>query len=139
MQAQANIDTHHADQLLVYVPAVNRSAARLAKPGYDEMRADPNIGGTSKMPERLPLFVGMEVILTESVLPPKYVRGLTGRSHGLPDRSIIESGSPEQISKAFDELFACKIATTKIGCVKARQGLAALRRCRLLPEHETRV
>ena len=44
-------------------------------------------------------------------------------SHGLPDRSIIESGPPEQISKAFDELFAGKIANTKIGCVKARQAL----------------
>ena len=44
-------------------------------------------------------------------------------SHGLPDRSIIESGPPEQISKAVDELFADKIATTKIACAKARQAL----------------
>ena len=44
-------------------------------------------------------------------------------SHGLPDRSIIESGPPEQIAKAFDELFADKIATTKIACAKARQAL----------------
>ena len=44
-------------------------------------------------------------------------------SHGLPDRSIIESGPPEQIAKAFDELFADKIATTKIASAKARQAL----------------
>ena len=44
-------------------------------------------------------------------------------SHGLPDRSIIESGPPEQIAKAFDELFAEKIAATKIACAKARQEL----------------
>ena len=44
-------------------------------------------------------------------------------SHGLPDRSIIESGPPEQIAKEFDELFADKIATTKIACAKARQAL----------------
>ena len=44
-------------------------------------------------------------------------------SHGLPDRSIIESGPPEEIAKEFDELFADKIATTKIACAKARQAL----------------
>ena len=44
-------------------------------------------------------------------------------SHGLPDRSIIESGPPEQIAKAFAELFTDKIAATKIACAKARQEL----------------
>ena len=44
-------------------------------------------------------------------------------SHGLPDRSIIESGPPEQVAKAFAELFTDKIAATKIACAKARQEL----------------
>ena len=44
-------------------------------------------------------------------------------SHGLPDRGIIEAGPPEQIAKAFDELFGDKIATTKIASAKARQAL----------------
>ena len=44
-------------------------------------------------------------------------------SHGLPDRSIIEPGPPEEIAKEFDELFADKIARTKIACAKARQAL----------------
>ena len=41
--------------------------------------------------------------------------------HGLPDREIIESGPPEEITKAFDELFTAKIASTKIACAKARK------------------
>ena len=45
-------------------------------------------------------------------------------SHGLPDRSIIESGPPEEIAKEFDELFADKIARTKIACAKARHALS---------------
>ena len=44
-------------------------------------------------------------------------------SHGLPDRGIIEAGPPEKIAQAFDELFADKIATTKIASAKARQAL----------------
>ena len=44
-------------------------------------------------------------------------------SQGLPDRNVIESGPPEQIAKAFEELFSSKIATTKIASAKARQAL----------------
>ena len=44
-------------------------------------------------------------------------------SHGLPDRSIIESGPPEELAKAFDELFTDKIAATKIACAEARQAM----------------
>ena len=42
-------------------------------------------------------------------------------SHGLPERDVIESGPPEEISKAFQELFADKITKTKIACAKARE------------------
>ena len=66
MHAQAKLDAHDAGQLLFYVPAVDRPAARLAKADVDEMRAEPNIGVTAKMPGLLPLFVGMEVMLTET-------------------------------------------------------------------------
>ncbi len=88
MHAQAKLDAHDAGQLLFYVPAVDRPAARLAKADFDEMRAEPNIGATSKMPGMLPLFVGMEVILTESVLPPKYVRGTPGKVVGIEPHAL---------------------------------------------------
>ena len=57
--------------MLFYVPAVDRPSARLSKEEFDEMGGDPNIGAAGKMPGLLPLFVGMEVILTESLLPPR--------------------------------------------------------------------
>ena len=44
-------------------------------------------------------------------------------SHGLPDRSIIESGPAQELVKAFDELFTEKIAATKIACAEARLAL----------------
>ena len=65
------------------MPAVDRPAARLAQADFDEMRAEPNIGATANMPGLLPLFVGLEVILTESILPPKYVRGAPGKVVGI--------------------------------------------------------
>ena len=42
-------------------------------------------------------------------------------SHGLPDRNIIEGGPPENISKAFQEMFSKKIAATKKACARARE------------------
>ena len=44
-------------------------------------------------------------------------------SHGLPEREVIESGPPEEIAKAFQELFADKIAKTKVACTMAREAL----------------
>ena len=41
-------------------------------------------------------------------------------SHGLPSRKVIENWPPEEICKALHDLFADKIAATKIACAKAR-------------------
>eukprot|EP00972_Heterocapsa_arctica_P035387 5206696-Heterocapsa_arctica.AAC.1 len=39
------------------------------------MRAQPNISTSAKLPGILPVYIGMEMILTESYLPPSIVRG----------------------------------------------------------------
>ena len=40
------------------------------------------------MPGLLQLFVGMEVILTESLLPPRYVRGAPGKVVGIEFHAV---------------------------------------------------
>eukprot|EP00959_Pyramimonas_sp_CCMP1952_P299649 6267605-Pyramimonas_sp.AAC.1 len=40
------------------------------------------------MPGLLPLFLGMEVTLTESVLPPQHVRGTPGKVVGIEQRAL---------------------------------------------------
>ena len=47
------------------------------------MRGEPNIGATARMPGVLPLFVGMEMVLQESLLPPRYVRGTPCKVVGI--------------------------------------------------------
>ena len=75
------------------------------------------------------LFVILSGLKNDSIWLAYYVSLSRPRSfsqllsHGLPDRTIIESGPPEQIAKAFDELFSEKIATTKIACARARQAM----------------
>ena len=75
MHAQARLDAGAANKILFYIPAVDRPAAHLPRTAFDEMREEPNISKTGKCPGLLPVWIGMEMILTESILPPKYVRG----------------------------------------------------------------
>ena len=83
MHASARLDAHDAGKVLFYIPAVDTPAHRLGRDDYDEMRAYPNIAQTGKFPGVLPIWVGMEMILTESFLPPKYVRGTACEVVGL--------------------------------------------------------
>ena len=269
MHAHARLKAQAAGKVLFYVPAIDQPLAQMSPQDFDDMRAMPNIAASAKLPGIMPLYIGMEVILTESYLPPSIVRGSAGTvvdiefhpkeppldpdgsaaskgcvllrhmppciyvrlettttnfldcdagaaqpgasklngvlavtpvtrqwkyksavmrqavdvsrtqspllpkkqctlhgiqgktarpgfiahwnfpqrlstesrwlatyvilsrptslakllSHGLPDRDIIEGGPPEQIAKAFDELFSDKIAKTKRACAKARRDL----------------
>ena len=42
-----------------------------------------NISDTAKLMGLLPLYIGMEMILTESILPPRYVRGTACQVVGI--------------------------------------------------------
>ena len=55
----------------------------LTKAEYDEMRLEPNAQKTAKHLGLLPIFKGMEMIPTESYLPPQYVRGSPCKVVGL--------------------------------------------------------
>ena len=94
MHAQARLDAHDAGKVLFYIPAVDRPAVRCSRQEFDAMQAEPNISTTAKLPGLLPVFVGLEMILTDSVLPPKYVRGTQCVVVGLelhPHEPEIES------------------------------------------------
>ena len=83
MHANARLDAHDAGKILFYIPAVDTPAARLSQAEYDEMRAYPNISNTAKMPGLLACFIDMEMILSESLMPPTYVRGTVCEFVGL--------------------------------------------------------
>ena len=103
MHAHAILNARAAGKLLFYIPAIDVPTVRVTREDFDELRAQPNISTTAKLPGILSLFIGMEMIITESYLPPRIVRGtlvtvvdielhpqeppLAGRS------SIVEHGS----------------------------------------------
>ena len=83
MHTQAILNAHDDGKVFFYLPAVDKPATKLSKTEYHELRSEPNIATSAKLPGILPLFVGMEVILSESFLPPKYVRGTVARVEGI--------------------------------------------------------
>ena len=75
MHAHARLNAKAAEKLLYYIPAIDVPPVRMSRENFDEMRGLPNISTTEKLLGILPVFVGMEMILTESYLPPRVVRG----------------------------------------------------------------
>ena len=75
MHAHARLNAKAEGKVLYFVQAVDRPRRRITQEEYEAMRACSNIGTSAKLPGLLPLYVGMEMILTSSYLPPRIVRG----------------------------------------------------------------
>ena len=75
MRIHARLNAKSESQVLFYIPAIDRPNSPQPPTAYDAFRAFPNISKTQKLMGILPVFAGMEMILSESYLPPKIVRG----------------------------------------------------------------
>ena len=75
MHAHARLNAKAAGKILFYIPAVDIPSARMTREDFDAMRAQPNISTSAKFPGILPTYISMEMILTESYLPPLITRG----------------------------------------------------------------
>ena len=65
----------------------------LGRRQFDETWARPDASDTAKLMGLLPWRIGMEMILVESLLPPRYVRGAACKAVGIelrPDEPSIE-------------------------------------------------
>ena len=86
MHVHARLNAKAAGKVLFYIPAIDRPSCRMSKAEFDEMRGLPNISTTAKLPGILPVYIGLEMILTESYLPPRVVRGTPVEVVGIERR-----------------------------------------------------
>jgi hypothetical protein len=75
MHCHAKLNAKADSKLLYYIPAIDIPTVRLTRKDFDDMRSQPNISNTAKFAGILPLYVGMEMCLTETYLPPSIGRG----------------------------------------------------------------
>ena len=116
IHAHARLNAKAAEKLLFYLPAVDLPVVRMVRADYDEMRAVPNVSTTSKLLGILPLYVGMEVILTESYLPPKVVRGASAEVVGIE----CQPSEPPLAGRATLASHGCVLLEMMPKCVYVR-------------------
>ena len=75
MHSHAKLNAKAEGKLLYYIPSIDMPSVRMSKKDFDDMRSEPNISNTGKFPGILPIYIGMEMYLTETYLPPKIGRG----------------------------------------------------------------
>ena len=75
MHVHARLNAKAVGTVLYYIPSIDIPSVRMSKKDFDDMRSHPNISHSAKFPGILPVYIGMEMILTESYLPPQIVRG----------------------------------------------------------------
>ena len=75
MHSHAKLNAKAESKLLYYIPSIDMPTVRLSREDFDDMRSQPNISNTAKFPGILPLYIGMEMFLTETYLPPRIGRG----------------------------------------------------------------
>ena len=75
MHSHAKLNAKAEGKLLYYIPSIDMPSVRMSRKDFDDMRSEPNISNTGKFPGILPIYIGMEMYLTETYLPPKIGRG----------------------------------------------------------------
>ena len=65
MHAHARLNAKVDGRVLYYIPSIDIPAVRMSRKDFDDMRGQPNISTSAKFPGTLPVYMGMEMILTE--------------------------------------------------------------------------
>ena len=83
MNAKACLQARSAKKLLFYIQAVDRAMDAVPSDEYTRVAAEPNLSATQKLAGVLLVFVGMEVVMQKSYLPPEIVTGTVGKVVGI--------------------------------------------------------
>ena len=94
MQAKARLQAHQALGILYYIQAIDRVSQHVSEKELLRIVAEPNLSNTKKLAGLLPAFIGMDMTMHKTLLPPQYVTGTVGKLVGIelhPDEPNIPS------------------------------------------------
>ena len=83
MHAKARLQARRAKKVLFYIQAVDKATESLSSAEYTRVTAEPNLSTTKKLAGILPVFIGMEMVLQKTYLPPRYTPGTVGTVVGI--------------------------------------------------------
>ena len=110
LQVRTKAQAAKQQKILFYLQAVDRPAHPVHKDTYRAMMEEANMQKTKKCAGLLPLFIGQDVTLTKTWLPPFYVTGTPGKVVGIQphpcEPAIIDAntGAPQRTSILSDGL-----------------------------------
>ena len=92
MQTKARLRAKQAGKILYYIQAVDKVSQHVHSHEFPKIIAEPNLSRTKKLAGILPAFIGMDMTMQGSLLPPQYVTGTVGKLIGIelhPDEPKI--------------------------------------------------
>ena len=127
VHANARLNAKAAGRVLYYIPSIDIPAVRMSRKDFDDMRGEPNISTTAKFPGILPVYIGRDMMMQKTLLPPQYVTGTVGKLLGIelhPDEpkisdrhSVREAGCV--ILKYMPKCFYLEVPDTADGFLKS--------------------
>ena len=92
MQTKARLQAKQAKRILYYIQAVDRVSQHVTEKELLRIVAEPNLSNTKKLAGLLPVYIGMDMMMQKTLLPPQYVTGTVGKLIGIelhPDEPNI--------------------------------------------------
>jgi len=94
MQTKARLQAKQAGRILYYIQAVDRVSQHVTEKELLRIVAEPNLSNTKKLAGLLPVYIGMDMMMQKTLLPPQYVTGTVGKLLGIelhPDEPKISN------------------------------------------------
>ena len=94
MHTKARLQAKQAGKVLFYVQAVDKVSQHVPCDEFAKIVAEPNLNHTKKLAGLLTAFIGMDMTLQGTLLPPRYVTGTVGKLVGIelhPDEPQISA------------------------------------------------
>ena len=94
MQTKARLQAKQARRILYYIQAVDRVSQHVTEKELLRIVAEPNLSNTKKLAGLLPVYIGMDMMMQKTLLPPQYVTGTVGKLLGIelhPDEPKISN------------------------------------------------
>ena len=83
MHTKARLQAKQAGRILYYIQAVDRVSQHVTEKELLRIVAEPNLSNTKKLAGLLLVYIGMDMMMQKTLLPPQCVTGTVGKLLGI--------------------------------------------------------
>ena len=79
MQTKARLQAKQAGRILYYIQAVGRVSQHVTEKELLRIDAEPNLSNSKKLASLFPAYIGTDMMMQKTFLPPQHVTGTAGK------------------------------------------------------------